>query len=157
MSVWVQKLSELRAYEKYLIMYLALDLNWGHLVGVLEGNPLSIQSYFSEIDCNTCPESFWRQFSFDRGYVFCDQKTFPKKTPKVRLYPSLTSTLSSILRPLDRKGVELICRKKRSDCLRNYFTQCFCLRSVASNKFWERTLKKRHELNLPSIHRSLIH
>ena len=99
MSVWVQKLSELRAYEKCLIMCLAIDLNWGHLVGVLEGNHSSIRSYFSEIDWDTRPDFFWGQLSFDSGYMFRDQKLFPKKTPKVRLYPSLTSTLSSILRP----------------------------------------------------------
>ena len=72
-----------------------------------------------------------RQLSFDSGYVFRDQPLFPKKTPKVRLYPSLTSTLSSILRPLDQKEFEVIRREKRSDCLRSYFTQCFCLRSIA--------------------------
>ena len=89
MSVWVQKLSELRAYEKCLIMYLAIDLNWGHLIGVLEGNPSSIRSYFSDIDCITDPKSFRRDLSFDSGYVFRDQQLFPKKTPKVRLYPTL--------------------------------------------------------------------
>ena len=94
MSVWVQNLSEIWAYEKCLIMYLAIDLNLGYLVGVLEGNPSSIQSYFYEIDCDTVPKSFWRQLSFDSGYVFRDQKLFPKKTPKVHLYPTvrLTST-----------------------------------------------------------------
>ena len=123
-------------------MYLAIDLNWGHLVGVLEGNPSSILSYFAEVDCDTYPKSFRRHLSFDSGYVFCDQKLFHKKTPKVRVYPSLTFTLGSILRQVDRKGFELIRRKKRSDCLRNFFTQCFCLRSIAWNNFWEQTLKR---------------
>ena len=156
MSVWVQNLSELRAYEKCLIMYLATDLNWGHLTGVLEGNHSSIWSYFLVIDWDTCPNSFRRQRSFDSGYVFRDQQLFPKKTPKVHLYPSLTFTLSSILRQVDWKGFELICREKRSDCLRSFFTQYFCLRSIAWNIFGSERWKKRRKLNSPSFYRPLI-
>ena len=151
MSVWVQKLSEVKAYENCLIMYFTIDLNWGHLVGVFEGNPSSIRLYFSDINCNTDPKSFRRHLSFDSGYVFRDQQLFPKKTPKVHLYPSLTSTLSSILRQVDRKGFELIRREKRSDCLRSFFTQCFCLRSIAWNNFWERTLEKKTQIKSPQF------
>ena len=78
MSVWVQKMSELRAYEKCLIMFLAIDLNWDHFMGVLEDNPYTMRSYFSIIDCDTYPNSFQRQLSFDTGYVFRHQKLFPK-------------------------------------------------------------------------------
>ena len=78
MSVWVQKLSEIWAYEKCPIMYLAIDLNWGHLMGVPEGNPYTMQSYFSQLDCDTYPHLFRRQPSVDTGYVFRDQHLFPK-------------------------------------------------------------------------------
>ena len=80
--------------------------------GVSEGNPSSIRSYFWEVDCDTHPDLFRRHLSFDSGYVFRDQHLFHKKTPKVRLYPSLTFTLSSILRQVDRRGFELIRREK---------------------------------------------
>ena len=46
-----------------------------------------------------------------------------------------------------RKGFELIRREKRSDCLRSFSTECFCLRSIPWNNFRERTLKKRRELS----------
>ena len=59
-------------------LYLAIDLNWGYLVGVLKGKPSSIGSYFFDIDCDICPNRFRRQLSFDSTYVFRDQNIFPK-------------------------------------------------------------------------------
>ena len=61
-------------------MYSAMDLNYGHLARAQEDNPYSTQLYFSEIDYNTCPESFRRQLSFDTSYVLRNQKLCTKKT-----------------------------------------------------------------------------
>ena len=125
---WASESKNWVRYEhiKMSNMYLATDLNWEHLTGLLEGNHLSIWSYISEINWDTCPNSFRRQRSFDSGYVFHGKTIFPKKSPKINLYPNLTCTLSSILSQVDRKG-------------------------------FERTLKKRRELNPPSFYCSLIH
>ena len=78
MSAWVQKLSEIWADERCQIMCLVIDLNWGHLMGVTEGNPYTMQSYCSQLACNTYAKSFRRQLSVDTGYVFRDQQLFPK-------------------------------------------------------------------------------
>jgi hypothetical protein len=78
MSVWVQKLSEIWAYEKRPLMFFVIDLNWGHLTGVPEGNPYTMQSYYSQLDCDSYPQPFQRQLSVDTGYVFHDQHFFPK-------------------------------------------------------------------------------
>ena len=51
------------------------------------------------------------------------KKQIRGRTSKVRLYPSLTSFLSSILRRLDQKGIELICHVKRSDSLWSSFSR----------------------------------
>ena len=152
MSVWVQKLSEIWAYEKCPLMYLAIDLNWGHLMGAPEDNPYTMWSYFSIIDCNTHPKPFQRQLSFDSGYVFRDQKIFPKKSPKVRLYPSLTSTLNSILTPLNLKGFELIrCKIDQiaSGIISRNASACKALREIF---FGAKTEKKDEN----SIHQVII-
>ena len=133
-----------------------MALNYEHLARAWDGNTYSIRLYFLITDYDTDYESSRRQLSFDASYAIHDYTSFHKLTPKVRLYPSLTSTLGSILRPLNRKGFELIRRKKdliAFGIISRNASACEALREIIS---WSERWKKRRELNRPSFYRPLI-